>query len=63
MPDNAPPVFYFEGAAIRAVTWGGAPWFVLLDVCKAVGIVNSHTVAARLDDDKARRFCQHSCQT
>jgi prophage antirepressor-like protein len=31
---------------------GLKPWWVLVDVCRAVGIVNPRDVASRLDDDE-----------
>ncbi|WP_408906574.1 BRO family protein [Roseomonas sp. CAU 1739] len=30
--------FVFEGAEVRVVVRGGAPWFVASDVCKALGL-------------------------
>lgn len=30
----------------------GEPWFVTADVCRVLGIINSHNVIRRLDDDE-----------
>lgn len=49
--------FAFGGHILRAVMVDGEPWFVLADVCRAVGIANPRNVAARLnDDDKGVRL-------
>ena len=42
----------FDGHDIRIVLKDGEPWFVLQDVCNALGIVNSRNVATRLDEDE-----------
>lgn len=42
----------FEGQEIRVVENGGEPWFVLADVCTALGIQNVSETASRLDDDE-----------
>jgi prophage antirepressor-like protein len=44
--------FSFEGAEIRTVYRNDDPWFVAMDVCKALGIVNSRDAMDRLDDDE-----------
>lgn len=41
-----------EFGAVRAVTLEGEPWFVAADVCRALGIGDSRTATARLDDDE-----------
>lgn len=42
----------FHGQAVRVITdEHGEPWFVLSDLCVALGITNARNVAARLDDD------------
>ena len=42
----------FHGQAVRVITdERGEPWFVLADLCAALGIRNARDVAARLDDD------------
>lgn len=43
--------FTFEAHEIRAVEIGGAPWFVLADICQALGIRNARDISARLDED------------
>ncbi|WP_298165439.1 BRO family protein [Novosphingobium sp.] len=44
----------FEGKVLRIVNQWGEPWFVLADVCKALGIGNVTEAARFLDaDDKA----------
>lgn len=44
--------FDFDGEQVRAVVGeGGAPLFVLGDVCRALGIANARNVAARLEAD------------
>jgi prophage antirepressor-like protein len=45
-------LFDFEGADVHVQDRDGNPWFVLNDVCKALGIVNSSDAAGRLDDDE-----------
>ncbi len=45
----------FENAAfgkIRTLTIDGEPWFVAVDVCNALEIINSRDAVARLDDDE-----------
>ena len=37
---------------VRTVTIDGAPWFVALDICRALGISNSRMALSRLDDDE-----------
>lgn len=49
--------FSFKGASIRTTSQGGNPWFVLPDVCRALGIVNPTQVADRLDDDEKNTLC------
>ncbi|GEL95398.1 BRO family protein [Cellulomonas composti] len=42
----------FHGQAVRVITDEyGEPWFVLADLCAALGIRNARDVAARLDED------------
>jgi anti-repressor protein len=45
-------LYDFEGAAVRVIMRTGAPWFVLADVCRVLGIGNSGNAAARVDDDE-----------
>jgi prophage antirepressor-like protein len=44
--------FSFEGAEIRTVYKNDEPWFVAMDVCKALGIANSRDAMDRLDEDE-----------
>lgn len=44
--------FTFEGAAIRILERDDGTWWVLADVCGALGIVNNRNVSHRLDDDE-----------
>jgi hypothetical protein len=50
--NNELQVFTYESAAVRTITRGGEPWFVLKDVCAVLDIVNQKQVADRLDDDE-----------
>jgi prophage antirepressor-like protein len=45
-------VFGFEGKDVRVIIRTGEPWWVLKDVCSALGIANSRDAAGRLDDDE-----------
>ena len=46
-------IFTFkETIQIRSILKDGEPWFILLDICKALEITNTSTVAERLDDDE-----------
>lgn len=46
-------VFSFESRAdIRAIIIDGAPWFIALDVCHAIGIANNRDALLKLDDDE-----------
>jgi prophage antirepressor-like protein len=44
--------FYFEGHKIRVAIVDDKPWFILDDVCKALGIENSEDVTSELDDNE-----------
>ena len=44
--------FTYSDIQIRTQTDGEIIWFVLKDVCDALGIANSRNVYARLDDDE-----------
>lgn len=37
---------------VRTLEINGEPWFVLADVCNALGISNSRNIAARLEEDE-----------
>lgn len=41
-----------EFGEVRVVQVNGEPWFVAVDVCKALEIVNTRDAVARLDDDE-----------
>lgn len=43
--------FNYGDALVRVVSVDGEPWFVLSDLCRALGIRNPRDVAARLDED------------
>ncbi|XRY27288.1 BRO-N domain-containing protein [Cronobacter turicensis] len=46
-------IFSFESHAdIRAIIINGAPWFIALDVCHALGISNNRDAMLKLDDDE-----------
>lgn len=45
-------IFNYNEKQIRTVTIDCEPWFVLKDVCVALGIANDRNVAARLDEDE-----------
>lgn len=43
--------FDFDGQAVRVVTIDGEPWFVLADLCRALGLTRGPSqVASRLDE-------------
>ena len=41
---------------VRTVVVDGEVWFVLIDVCKALGLSNPTMVASRLDEDEVTKF-------
>ena len=41
---------------VRVIQRDGQPWWVLRDVCKALGLSNPTVVAARLDTDEVTKF-------
>lgn len=48
-----PSVFNFESECpVRAVIIDGSPWFVAMDVCRAIGIANHRDAVRKLDDDE-----------
>lgn len=52
-PTNEVQVFTNpEFGEVRTLTIDGMPWFVLKDVCEALGATNDRNVAARLDTDE-----------
>lgn len=44
--------FDFEGQAVRALERRDGPWFVLVDVCRALGHSNPSMMARGLDEDE-----------
>jgi prophage antirepressor-like protein len=44
--------FNFVDKSVRVLDQRGDPWFVLSDVCEALGIANSRDAASRLDEDE-----------
>lgn len=44
-----------EFGQIRTVTRDGEPWFVAVDVCRALELSDTHKAVARLDDDEKGR--------
>lgn len=49
---NELQVFNYNAHPVRTVYRDGEPWFVLKDVCEALGIGNSRAAADRLDNDE-----------
>lgn len=48
-----PSVFNFESdCQVRAIIIDGAPWFVAMDVCRAIGIANHRDAVRKLDSDE-----------
>jgi len=45
-----------EFGKVRVVDQDGRPWWVLTDVCKALGLSNPSKVAGRLDEDERSNF-------
>lgn len=44
--------YMFEGKDVRVVMIDGEPWWVLVDVCRVLGIGNPAQATSRLDDDE-----------
>jgi prophage antirepressor-like protein len=47
--------FEFDGNQIRVVTINGVPWFVLKDICDALGLGNPSAVAQRVPEDEKQQ--------
>lgn len=45
-------VYRFDDERVRVVMRGDEPWFVAVDVCRALGISNASDAISRLDDDE-----------
>lgn len=52
MNGNIQTLEYHPTIEIRTVLQDGEVWWVLLDVCRALGLGSPHKVAARLDEDE-----------
>lgn len=48
--------FTFDNTDVRALTRGGELWFVLADVCAALGLSNPSVTAQALDDDERAKL-------
>lgn len=53
---NMPQIFNYQEKEVRTVLKDGEPWFVLKDVCDALGLSNPTIVASRLDTDEVTKF-------
>ncbi|QHO91959.1 phage antirepressor Ant [Actinomyces sp. 432] len=51
---DAPSLFDFDGQNVRVIVIDGAPWFVLADLCKVLGLTSPAKVAERLGDGVSR---------
>lgn len=49
---NAMQIFEYKQNPVRMIERDGEPWWVLKDVCEALGVQKYQNVAARLDDDE-----------
>ena len=43
---------FAEAFPLRIIDIDGSPWFIAVDVCKALGITNASDACTRLDDDE-----------
>ena len=48
---NELQILKYNAAKVRMIIKDGTPWWVLRDVCNALGLSNSRIVADRLDED------------
>lgn len=48
--------FEYRGRQVRTIVRDDETWWVLVDVCKILGLSNTSSVAARLDDDERAKF-------
>jgi prophage antirepressor-like protein len=48
----SPRVFEFESAPVRSFVRDDEPWFVGVDVCRALDLANPNQAMSRLDDDE-----------
>ena len=49
-------IFTYQSSDVRTVFVNDEPWWVLKDVCTALGLSNPTSVAARLDTDEVTKF-------
>jgi prophage antirepressor-like protein len=49
-------VFKYGDNEVRTVQKNGEPWWVLKDVCEALGLSNAKMVAQRIDEDERGKF-------
>ncbi len=49
-------LFDFKSHQIRVVEINGDPWFVAVDVCNTLGLVNTTMAVASLDEDCKLQF-------
>lgn len=47
-----PQIFSFDDQVIRIVERNGEPWFIAVDVCRALGVSNATQAVERLDEDE-----------
>jgi prophage antirepressor-like protein len=53
MSDDTIRPFLFNGEiTIRIIDRNGEPWFVAVDVCRALGLTNTAEATRGLDDDE-----------
>ncbi|MCD7947157.1 MAG: phage antirepressor KilAC domain-containing protein [Oscillospiraceae bacterium] len=52
---NEMQIFNYENNEIRTIQKAGEPWFVLKDVCVALGLSDTNKTAERLDADELTR--------
>lgn len=50
------PFTYTDHTEVRVATIDGDPWFVLADLCRALGLSNPRMVASRLSDDVSQAY-------
>ena len=53
---NELQTFDYNGSQVRTVEKDGEAWWVLSDVCVALGISNVSQAASRLDEDERSMF-------
>lgn len=53
---NELQIFNYQSSEVRTVMIDGEPWFVLVDVCRVLGIVRGARVAERLEQDEVRQM-------